>query len=292
MRRIITRTPLLGIAAAAVVAAGLTGCSSAADEQAAPTDCTPTLGASDLAEEGALTMATNATLPPMQYVDANGDVVGMRVELGKEIAKRLCLTPKFVNIEFEAQIPGVQSGRWDMIDTGMFYTPARAETIDLVPYEVQAVSISVPSGNPESISSVDDLAGKTIGVEAPGYEFDTLTALSEQFASEGKPPLTVQTFKTNADAYQAFSAGQLDGTSIVESVTSFYQEDGRFETAVGGINEAPLAMGFAKGSASSAEVARVLTEMREDGYLPELFDQYDVTGYEGDIAVSTGPLDS
>ncbi|OZC70814.1 amino acid ABC transporter [Rhodococcus sp. 06-462-5] len=283
---------LTGLAAIAVVVAGLTACSSSDDSVAAPTDCTPTLGASDLAEEGVLTMATNATLPPMQYVDPNGDVIGMRVDLGKEIAKRLCLTPKFVNIEFEAQIPGVQAGRWDMIDTGMFYTPARAETIDLVPYEVQAVSISVPSGNPESISSVDDLAGKTIGVEAPGYEFDTLTAMAEQFAAEGKPALTVQTFKTNADAYQALSAGQLDGTSIVESVTSFYQEDGRFETAVGGINEAPLAMGFAKGSKSSAEVARVLSEMRSDGYLPELFEQYDVTGYDGDIAVSTGPLDS
>ncbi|WP_328811393.1 ABC transporter substrate-binding protein [Rhodococcus sp. NBC_00294] len=283
---------LIGIAAAGVLTLGLVGCGSSSEQDAAPTDCTPTLGAADLAEEGSLTMATNATLPPMQYVDADGEVIGMRVDLGKEIAKRLCLTPKFVNIEFEAQIPGVQSGRWDMIDTGMFYTPERAETIDLVPYEVQAVSISVPSGNPEGISTVDDLAGKTVGVEAPGYEFDTLTALSEQFATEGKAPLTVQTFKTNADAYQALSAGQLDGTSIVESVTSFYQEDGRFETAIGGINEAPLAMGFAKGSKSAGEVARVLSEMRDDGYLPDLFEQYDVSGYAGDIAVSTGPLES
>ncbi|WP_280425660.1 ABC transporter substrate-binding protein [Nocardia carnea] len=283
---------IIGIAAATVVVAGLAGCSSAADESAAPANCTPVLGAADLAEEGTLTIATNATLPPMQYVDADGEVIGMRVDLGKEIAERLCLRPKFVNIEFEAQIPGVQSGRWDMIDTGMFYTPERAETIDLVPYEVQAVSISVPAGNPESISTVDDLAGKTIGVEAPGYEFDILTALAERFATEGKPALTVQTFKTNADAYQALSAGQIDGTSIVESVTSFYQQDGRFETAVGGINEAPLAMGFAKGSKSAAEVARVLSEMRGDGYLPDLFEQYGVTAYEGDIAVSTGPLDS
>ncbi len=282
----------IGMAGAGILILGLVGCGSSSEDDAALTDCTPTLGAADLAEEGALTMATNATLPPMQYVDADGQVIGMRIDLGKEIAKRLCLTPKFVNIEFEAQIPGVQSGRWDMIDTGMFYTPQRAETIDLVPYEVQAVSISVTAGNPEGISSVDDLAGKTVGVEAPGYEFDTLTALSEEFAADGKAPLTVQTFKTNADAYQALSAGQLDGTSIVESVTSFYQEDGRFETAIGGINEAPLAMGFAKGSKSAVEVARVLSEMRDDGYLPDLFEQYDVSGYEGDIAVSTGPLQS
>ena len=51
-------------------------------------------------------------------------------------------------------------------------------------------------------------------------------------------------------------------------------------------------MGFAKGSASSAAVAGVLSEMRSDGYLPDLFEQYDVTGYDGDIAVSTGPLES
>ncbi|MEV3961198.1 ABC transporter substrate-binding protein [Nocardia sp. NPDC050193] len=282
---------IIGFAVAVVTAAAVTGCGST-EEAAAPADCSPTLGAADLAEEGTLTMATNATLPPMQYVDADGEVTGMRVDLGKEIAKRLCLAPKFVNIEFDAQIPGVQGGRWDMIDTGMFYTPERAETIDLVPYEKQAVSISVPSGNPESISSVDDLAGKTIGVEAPGYEFDTLTELAAQFTAKGKPALNVQTFKTNADAYQALSAGQIDGASIVESVTSFYQKDGRFETAVGGINEAPLALGFAKGSKAATEVARVLTEMRTDGYLPDLFGQYGVTGYDGDIAVRKGPLDS
>ncbi|MGH1554279.1 transporter substrate-binding domain-containing protein [Streptomyces sp. L7] len=102
----------------------------------------------------------------MQYLDASNKIVGMRVDLGNEIAKLLCLTPKFVNIPFDAQIPGVQSGRWDMIDTGMFYTPERAKTVKLVPYEVQGVSISVAKGNPKKITSEDDLSGKTIAVEA------------------------------------------------------------------------------------------------------------------------------
>lgn len=281
---------ILAVAAATALAATLTACGSGSDDTAAPTDCTPTLGSSDLAEEGTLTIATNATLPPMQYVDESGKVVGMRVDLGKEIANRLCLRADFVNIEFDAQIPGVQSGRWDMIDTGMFYTPARAETISLVPYEVQAVSVSVPAGNPESISSVGDLAGKTIAVEAPGYEFDTLNALNETFSAAGKPTMNVQTFKTNADAYQALSAGQADGAAIVSSVTSFYQKDGRFETGVDGINNSPLALGFSQGSKTAVEVARVLTDMRADGYLPALFEEYGVDGYDGDISVSTGPL--
>ncbi|MEV5835098.1 ABC transporter substrate-binding protein [Nocardia sp. NPDC052112] len=282
---------IVGLTAAAAILVFGAACSSSS-EQAAPTNCTPTLGSADLTAEGALTIVTNATLPPMQYVDQSGNLAGMRIDLGKEVAKRLCLAAHFVNTEFEAQIPGVQSRRWDMIDTGMFYTEKRAETIDLVPYEVQAVSVSVPSGNPEHISSVDDLAGKTVGVEAPGYEFDTFTALAKNLAAQGKPTLTVQTFRTNADAYQALSAGQVDGVSIVESVTSYYQTGGRFETAVKGINRAPLALGFGKNSKASGEVARVVNAMREDGYLATLFTKYGVTAYAGPIAVSTGPLSS
>ncbi len=282
---------LIVFAAALIVGTTLTACGSGSDN-AAPTGCTPALAGGDLATPGTLTMATNATLPPMQYVDSDGNVTGMRVELGKEIAKRLCLTPKFVNIDFDAQIPGVQSRRWDMIDTGMFYTPARAETIALVPYEVQAVSVSVPSGNPQGIHSADDLAGKTISVEAPGYEFDTLTALSKTLTDQGKAPVKVQTFQTTADAYQALSAGQVNGTAIVDSVTSYYQKDGRFQTAVGGLNRAPLALGFAKNSTAAAKVAQVLSAMRTDGYLSKLFARYGVGGYQGAITVSTGPLPS
>lgn len=283
---------LIVVAAAVIVGMTLTACGSGSDEAQAPTGCTPALGAGDLAAPGTLTMATNATLPPMQYVDSEGKVTGMRVEMGKEIAKRLCLTPKFVNIDFDAQIPGVQSRRWDMIDTGMFYTPTRAETIALVPYEVQAVSVSVPSGNPQKIHSADDLAGKTISVEAPGYEFDTLTALSKTFTDQGKAPVKLQTFQTTADAYQALSAGQVNGTAIVDSVTSYYQKDGRFQTAVGGLNRAPLALGFGKNSKAAAKVAEALSAMRTDGYLPKLFARYGVGGYQGAITVSTGPLPS
>jgi len=86
-----------------------------------------------LAKSGTFVMATNATLPPMQYVDANGNVIGMRVELGNDIAAKLCLTPQWVNVPFDAMIPGVQDGRWDMINTGMFYTVPRAQIVKLVP---------------------------------------------------------------------------------------------------------------------------------------------------------------
>lgn len=263
--------------------------SSSSSAAAPASGCTPKLGKSDLVKAGTLTISTNATLPPMQYLDASGKIVGMRVDLGNEIAKLLCLSPKFVNIPFDAQIPGVQSGRWDMINTGMFYTPERAETIKLVPYEIQGVSVSVAKGNPKKITSEDDLSGKSIAVEAPGYEFDTLTALNKELKAAGKKQVSIRSFTTTADAYQALSAGQVEGVAIVESVTSYYQKGGTFETAVKGMNPAPLALGFGKDKPAAA-VAEALKTLRDNGYLAKLFKKYGVTAYSGDLKVTTGAV--
>ncbi|MEA5053030.1 MAG: ABC transporter substrate-binding protein [Propionicimonas sp.] len=257
---------------------------------AASSACTAQIADSELVTPGTLTMSTNATLPPMQYVDASGETVGMRIDLGKRIAEELCLTPEFINVDFDSQIPGVQGGRWDMINTGMFYTAERSKTILLVPYEIQGVAISVAKGNPLGITSEDDLAGKTVAVEAPGYEFDTLNSLNESLKAAGQPEIQILTFKTNADAFQALSAGQADGVAIVESVTTYYQDNGAFETAVHGLNKAPLALGFSNQTVAD-EVAGALNNLKQDGYLSELFDSYGVTAYDGDIKVTTGELD-
>ena len=287
MRRLILAASASLLLTVAACSSSQTSSSSAGAASSAA--CTPKLGKADLVTSGTLTMSTNATLPPMQYLDASGNVVGMRVELGDEIAKVLCLTPHFVNIPFDAQIPGVESGRWDMIDTGMFYTPARAKTIKLVPYEIQGVSVSVAQGNPKKITSEADLSGKTIAVEAPGYEFDTLNALNTQLKAAGKPSVTVRTFTTTADAYQALAVGQVDGVAIVAAVTSYYQKDGRFQTAVDGMNPAPLALGFGKQTAADA-VAGALQTLRQNGFLATLFKKYNVTAYSGALQVTTGAV--
>lgn len=283
---------MLACFTAAGLALSLTACSGASDagSPASTDDCTQSVPDSALIKSKTLTYATNATLPPMQYMD-NGKVTGMRVELANKLAEGLCLTPEPVNVPFDAQIPGLSGKRWDVINTGMFYTPERAETIALVPYEIQGVSISVPAGNPEGIKSEDDLAGRPIAVEAPGYEFDTLNLISEDLVAANKEPLDIKTFPTNAEAFQALASGQVEGTAIIESVTSYYQEDGRFETAFSGLRKAPLAFGFAKENTELANaVAKELTSLRDSGWLPELFDKYGVTGYSGDIKLSTGSL--
>ncbi len=147
--------------------------------------CVQAIPNAELVKAGTLTLSTNPTLPPMQFVDSAGELKGMRVELGTEIARRLCLTPEHVRVEFAAMIPGLAARRWDMINTGMFYTEERARLMYLVRYEQQAISVSVPRGNPRNITKVDDLAGLRVGVEQGGFEFRRTTDMSNDLRAKG-----------------------------------------------------------------------------------------------------------
>jgi len=117
---------------------------------------------------GTLVMSINPTLPPLQFVNDKGELQGMRVELGNEIAKWLSLTPEYVRIEFAAMVPGLASKRWDMINTGIFWTEERSKLMYMVPYEQAAISFLVTKGNPLNITKWQDLAGRAVSVELGG----------------------------------------------------------------------------------------------------------------------------
>jgi ABC-type amino acid transport/signal transduction systems, periplasmic component/domain len=249
-------------------------------------DCTPKVADSELIKPGVLVMSTNPTLPPLQYVDSAGELKGMRVELGTEIAKRLCLTPEYVRIEFSAMIPGLSAGRWDMINTGIFFTEERAGMMQMIPYEDQAISVSVASGN-EAVKTKEDLAGLRIGVEIGGFEETKTRLLDEELKAAGKEGLVIQTFDNFALAYQALRAGQVDGVVSIDAVAKEYDARGDFRRAVSGLYPAPVAFAM-KSPALADAVSEVLKEMKADGSLAALFDSYGVPMPETDYSVK-GP---
>ena len=126
---------------ATVIALGVTGVLAFAASAFSQT-CTQKVPDSLLVKPGTLVMSINPTLPPVQWVDDKGQLRGLHVELGEAIARKLCLKPEHVRVEFSVMVPGVQSGRWDMINTGMFFTEDRAKIMQLVRYGYDGISIS------------------------------------------------------------------------------------------------------------------------------------------------------
>lgn len=248
--------------------------------------CTPKVPDSELVKPGTLTMSVNPTLPPMQFVDSTGELKGMRVELGKEIAKRLCLTPEYVRIEFSAMIPGLQAGRWDMINTGIFFTKERAAIMQMIPYEDQAISVSVATSN-TTVKDKDGLDGLRVGVELGGFEETKTRALDAELKAAGKTGLVIQTFDNFALAFQALRAGQVEGVVSIDGVAKEYDSRGDFRRAVSGLYPAPVAVAFKNAKLADA-VSGVLKDMKTDGSLGKLFDSYGLPMIAGDYSVK-GP---
>jgi len=226
--------------------------------------CTPKVSASALIKPGTLVMSTNPTLPPMQFVDSAGVLKGMRITLGDEIARRLCLKPEYIKIEFSAMVPGLQAGRWDVINTGIFWTEERAKLMQMIQYESQAISISVAKGNPLKISKPEDLAGRSVGVELGGFEERKLKELAASLTAKGLKPINVRTFNNFATAYQALRAGQTEATVTIDSTGAEYAKRGEFDRALSGLFPTPVALAM-KSAALAAAIVKVMNDMQADG---------------------------
>jgi polar amino acid transport system substrate-binding protein len=246
-------------------------------------DCKPAVPDSDLLKPGSLTMSTNPTLPPLQFVDAEGRLQGMRIELGTEIAKRLCLAPEYIRIEFSAMIPGLQAGRWDMINTGLSYNPDRAKIMYLVPYENQTIGISAPPSS--TVTKLDDLNGKTVGVEIGGYEEKSIKKVDADMKAKGGPGMIVRTFDSFAVAYQALHAGQVDAVVSIDAVAKEYQDRGEFKRVISGLFPSPAALAF-KNKPLAEAVVKVLADLKADGFYDKLLTQYGLPLWTGAFAIT------
>jgi polar amino acid transport system substrate-binding protein len=235
-----------------------------------------------------LVMSINPTLPPLQFVDDRGQLQGMRVELANELAKRLGLTPEYVRIEFSAMIPGLAAKRWDMINTGIFFTEERSKLMYMVPYEQAAVSFLAARGNPLGVSKIQDLAGRRVSVELGGIEERRTREVSDILVKEGLRPLTVLTFNNFAEAFQALRAGQSDAATSIDATAMFMQQRGDFTRAISGVFPQTACFAFANKAVADAVVG-ALNDTKRDGFYDQLFDRYGVLKIDGSTFKIEGP---
>ncbi len=248
----------------------------------------PKVAPANLVTPGTLTMSINPTLPPLQYVDEKGVLRGMRVELGDEIAKSLGLKPEYIRIEFAAMVPGLAARRWDMINTGIFWTEERSRLMYMVPYEQAAISFLVSTGNPLGITRYQDLAGKAVAVELGGIEERRTREVGEMLVKEGLKPLEVRTFNNFAEAFQALRARQVDAATSIDATAMYWQSRGDFTRAIAGLFPQTAAFAFASKPLAEA-VAATLNDLRRTGFYDALFERYGVLKMDGASFAIKGP---
>ena len=258
---------------------------------AARADCTPKLAHPPLARKGQMIAAINPTVPPIQYINEDGDIIGLDVDLGNAIAARLCLKMEFQSTQFATMIPLLKEGRIDLINSFMFYTPERASQVLMVPYGASTMAIVVARTNADQVTGPEYFSGRKIGVETGTVDYNDAKAATEALEKAGKPPIDIHTFGTYADVLNALHAGQVDGGFIGTEEAFYYHKKGMdfFRIALTGYDPHAEALAFKDPDLATA-VAGVLIDMKADGSLEKIFSPFGHCLLPGPYKITSGPL--
>ena len=267
--------------------AGLCGLAGAAQAQS----CEPKIGHPPLVRKGVMIAAINPTVAPIQYIDDDGNIIGLDVDLGNAIAERLCLKMQFQSTQFATMIPILKEGRIDLINSFMFYTPERAAQVLMVPYGASSYAIIASKKNTDTITGFDYFSGKGFATELGTVDYADTKAASEALVKAGKAPIDIHTFGTYADVLQALSAGQVAGAIIGVEQAVYYQKKGAnfFRIAVSGLEPHAEALAF-KDPALADAVVKAMNEMKTDGSFDKIFEPYGHCVLPGPYKVTSGPL--
>ena len=158
------------------------------------------------ADAETLTMATNAAFPPYEYWEGDA-IVGIDAVIAGLIADQLGMKLDIQDMDFDAIIPAVVSGKVDMGMAGMTVTDERLESVSFSEsYATGVQVVIVPENSP--IETVDQLFsliedGEDIQIGTQNATTGFIYA-SDDFGEEH-----VQAFNKGADAVQALVSGKL-----------------------------------------------------------------------------------
>ncbi|MFZ2381357.1 cysteine ABC transporter substrate-binding protein [Leuconostoc falkenbergense] len=112
-------------------------------------------------KSGKIKIAVFGDLKPYGWVDKNGKRQGYDIELAKKIAKDLGVKVKYVQVNANARVDALNSGKVDLALANFTVTPERKEVISFAkPY--MKVSIGVASKKTSLITKVNQLKGKNL----------------------------------------------------------------------------------------------------------------------------------
>jgi polar amino acid transport system substrate-binding protein len=242
--------------------------------------CTSKVPDASLVTPGKWQMSINPTLPPQQFVDDKGELQGLNVELAREIAKRICLEPVFLRMDFPPMIPALQAGRFDTINTGLFWTEERSKMLLLVPYAEQAMSVYTDPASSLKLTTFDDLAGRVVGVESATYAERKTREYNSQLVARGLKPIELRSFTTVTATSNALRAGQLEAAININETANSLEQKGIAKIWIRDFAGTDITFAFRDKQLAQA-AADALNAIRADGTYDKLFDKFGMTKLQG-----------
>lgn len=153
---------------------------------------------------GKLTVCSDAPYEPFEFQDESGKWTGFDMDLMTAVATRYGLALEVTVQPFDGIWLAPKAGTCDVVASSMTITEERAENAAFSdPYFDSYQSLLVREADAETLSSLESLAGKKIGVQTG--------TTGEEFAKTNAPDAAIQTFDDAAAMFLALESNQIDG---------------------------------------------------------------------------------
>ena len=228
-------------------------------------------------ERTTFTVGFDAEYPPYGYMDDNGEYTGFDLELAQAVCElegwELIKTP----IDWDSKDMELNSGSIDCIWTGFTMNGREDAYTWSDPYCDNSQVIVVAEGS--GITTLADLAGKTVGVQAASAALDVLSD-EEQQKDLADTFGALQQFPDYNSAFTELMAGSLDAIAIDIGVAN-YQIESRGEGYViltETLNSEQYGIGFKLGNEELRDIVNAdIKKLTEDGTVAELAEKYGIS---------------
>ncbi|MDY5056087.1 MAG: basic amino acid ABC transporter substrate-binding protein [Bullifex sp.] len=108
--------------------------------------------------------ATDATWPPLEYIDESGNLTGFEVELVPMIGEKVGVKMEAKNIPWDTIFAGLANGQYDGVASGVSVTEDRKKTMDFSTPILQAGQVMIVR-NDSKVKGAEDMKGLRVGVQ-------------------------------------------------------------------------------------------------------------------------------
>ena len=225
----------------------------------------------DLAGRTIVVVTENA-YPPLQFVDASGTAVGWEYDAMAEIAKRLNATVTYENVSWDAMIPAVSEGQFDMGMTGITIRDDRKEMVDFSDSYMTSQMVMMVRGDESrftdaaSFAAIPELLIAAQAGTTPFY----VSVYNVLDGDEANP--RIKLFETFGATLQALKAGDVDLVLTDGTAGNGYvaASDGALKIVGEPLGTEDFGFIFPKGSDLVAPMNAAIAAMRADGTLDAL----------------------
>lgn len=154
--------------------------------------------------EGVLKVGTETAFAPFDFIDA-GEHTGLNVDVFAEIGKELGVEIEWITLPWDGVLPGLESGKFDMVAGPATITQARMERYRFsVPIAEATVALIKGAGD-ETLQSPEQIAGLSVG---SGKATAQLAQLQE-FVATLDAPVEIKEYVSFNEAYADLAAGRI-----------------------------------------------------------------------------------